>query len=384
MTTLTLVAEPFPDWEAPVQAAAARDLAEAAAEVAPRGCAVRVLIARGSEAPVFDSPRISVEQVPMPLGSLPFLWQANATARPLDGEMTHAVSPMMPLRSRAGSHDDGSQATVSVPHALAWEAPELLTPAQTRLARAFVKRAAKYADVIVTSTHATAELLQRHYGEGLPVQVIVPAAPTPFLAGDDAATRREALGLPERYLATTAAADGYGRLGWVLDALRTDPSLPHLVAIAGLDPTTQEKGPRGSSAAAGQALLDGIPEELRGRVSVVPSDDLFDVGAVLAGASMLVQPQSFATSGYPVVAALTAGVPVLHAEVPATAELAFDGGIGESEARGFVSALSRLFIASVGDGTSELEQLTVHASDRGRTFSWSAAAWQLWETHAAI
>lgn len=383
MTTLTLVAEPFPDWEAPVQAAAARALADALAETAPRGCSVRVLVARDSEAPVFDSPRIAVEQVPMPLGSLPFLWQATATARPLDGEMTHAVSPMMPLRSR---REDGSQATITVPHGLAWESPELLTATQARLTRSFVKRAVKHADVIVTGSHATAALLQQHYGDDLAVRVITPAAPTPFLAGDDAAARREALELPEQYLVTTANDDAYGRLEWAFEALRTDPSLPHLVVITGLDPAPQTKASRGAaSAGAGSPEpAERIPEELRGRVAVVPSTDLSDVGAVLSGARMLVQPQSFAASGYAVIAALTAEVPVLHAGVDATAELAFDGGLGEPERLGFVSALSRLFIASVGDGTSELEQLAVHASDRGRAFSWSSAAWQLWEAHASI
>lgn len=372
MATLSIVAEPFPDWESAVQRAAARDLAEAAAETAPRGCSVRVLVARGGSVPAFDSPRISVEQVPMRTGALPVLWQAGPAARPLDGEIVHAVSPMVPLRSRGGSHDDGSQSTITVPHALAWEAPALLTQTQARLTRSFVKRAAKYADVIVTGTHAVASLLQAHYGADLPVQVIPPAAPAPFLAGPDAAERREALGLPPRYLVTTANDDEYGRLGWAFDALRTDPSLPPLVVIVGLDP------------AAGAAAALVVPPELDGRVIEVSSADLFDVGAVISGASMLVQPQAFAATGYAVIAALVAGVPVLHAGVDATAELAFDGGVGEFEQRGYVSTLSRLFIASMGDGTSDLEQLAVHASDRGRAFSWSAAAWQLWETHAAL
>lgn len=382
MTTLTLVAEPFPDWEAAVQAAASRDLAAALAETAPRGCSVRVLIARGSTAPAFDSPRIAVEQVPMPLGSLPFVWQANATARPLDGEMSHAVSPMLPLRSR---HEDGSQNSITVPHVLAWDSPELLTAGQTRLTRSFVKRAAKYADVIITGSHATAAALQQHYGDDLAVQVITPAAPAPFLGGDDAAPRRAALGLPDAYLVTTAHDDAYGRLHWAFDALRTDPSLPHLAVIAGLDPVPQAKGQRaGASVDSAAALAERIPPELRERITVVSSADLFDVGAVIAGARLIVQPQSFAATGYAVIAALTAGVPVLHAGVTATEELAFDGGVGESDAIGFASRLSRLFIASVGDGTSELEQLAVHASDRGRTFSWNAAAWQLWEMHASL
>ncbi|MFC5338920.1 mannosyltransferase [Leucobacter denitrificans] len=377
MATLSLIAEPFPDWEAPMHFAGAHDLVNAIASTAPRSCSARFLLARGSHAPEFASPKIAVEVLPMRASSLPILWQSNATARPLDGEMTHSITPMMPLRAR--SDDDGTQSTVTVPHALAWEAPELLSPAQARLVRAFVKRAVRFADIIVTTSHSTASLLQNMYGYNLPVQVIPPVAPNVLLAGVDSAARRARLGLPERYMVTTANNDEAGRLHWVYNALEADSTLPHVVVITGLDPVVQGKGQAPTS-----ELASRIPERLRNRITVVAADDLRDAGAVISGASLMLQPQSFAATGYPVIAALMSKVPVLHAGVDATGELVLDGGLAESDPVGFASALSRLFIASPGDGTSEFERLTVQAADRGRTFSWEGVAWQLWETHATI
>lgn len=380
MATLSLIAEPFPDWEAPLHYAAARDLTQALADTAPRSCSARFLVARGTETHPFASPKVAIEQLPMRASSLPLLWQTNATARPLDGEMTHAITPLMPLRSR--NEDDGTQSTVTVPHTLAWEQPEVLTPLQARLMRSFVKRAVKYADVIVTGSHATATHIQRVYGYNVPVQVIPPAAPSAFLALPDVAARRARLRLPNTYLVTTAHDDEFGRLNWVFDALTSDPSLPHLVVLSGLDPTTQQK-----VAPAATEIGSRVPAHLQSRVTVLRVDDfqdLGDVGAVLSGATLLVQPQAFATTGYTVIAALASRVPVLHAGTAPITEFVVDAGLAEPEKLGFVTALSRLFIASPGDGTSELERLTVQAADRGRTFSWSSVAWQLWETHAAL
>src|SRR5690606_1594553 len=136
----------------------------------------------------------------------------------------------------------GSQTSVTIPHILAWEVPSLLGSTQARLFRAFTRRAVKLADVLLTPTHATARVLQRQYGEHLPVQVLPLAPPTEYLAGDDAADRRAALELPERYALTTAMPGEFGRLEWLFDALRADPSLPTLVVLDGLDPRPPANG----------------------------------------------------------------------------------------------------------------------------------------------
>lgn len=371
LATLTLIADPFPDWEAAAHASAARDLAQAVAETAPRSCSARYLLARGGDVPTFATPRLSTEVLPLRASVLPLVWQNGATARPLDGEFVHALTPMMPLRSRG--EDDGSQTSVTIPHSIAWEAPVLLGNSQARLFRAFARRAVKHADIILTPTHATARVLQQQYGGDLPVQVFPLAPPTAFAAPADAAERRAAWGLPDRFAVTTARLGEHGRLEWVFDAMRADAGLPPLVVLEGLDPqgaATREKDR--------DPVLE-VPQDLQGRVHSVRVTDLSDVGAVFAAAVVLAQPQAFAGTGYTVLAALGAAVPVVHAGHPATEELVLDAGVSGDTAETFAQEYSSLIGQS-----GALPTLTVLACDRSRGFSWRASAWHLWETHANL
>lgn len=281
MTTLTVMGEPFPDWEAEVQRAAASDLVAALASTAPRACSTRLLLAKGRTQPRFASPKIQVDALPLAAGMLPMIWQSGASARPLDGELVHSLTPMIPLRARPG--DDGSQSSVTVPHTLAWEAPHLLGSSQARLYRSFVRRAVKYADVLVTPTYAVAALLHEFYGESLPIQVVPLAPPTELLRPSDADERRAALGLPDRYVVTTAAATEHGRLSWVFAAMRADPSIPHLVIVPGLDPaeTESSRKHRGTSARASSAVSPAAAAE----VETAAAPEMSEASAVTASAT---------------------------------------------------------------------------------------------------
>lgn len=363
MATLTLITDPFPDWEAAIHAAAARDLTEALATTAPRSCSTRFLMSKGTPEPNFASPLIRSEYLPFRPTMLPLLWQNGATARPLDGEFVHAITPMVPLRSHGD--DDGTQTSVTITHSIAWDAPLVLGASQARLYRSFVRRAVKLADVLFTPTHATARALQEQFGADLPVQVLQLGAPSAYLRPDDAIERRAALGVPDHYAVTTATASEDGRLGWIIDALRADHSLPAVVVLDGLDP---------AASATAQAA---IPEELQHRLLFVTPRELTDVGAVLSGASLLLQPQSYVGTGYTLLGALTNAVPVLHAGHPAAEELVLDAGLAAPSAGEFAAEFSRLF-----RDTNSLTQLAVLARDRSRGFGWNGAAWQLWEAHA--
>jgi glycosyltransferase involved in cell wall biosynthesis len=363
VATLTLIGEPFPDADAAAHAAAARDLARAVAVTAPRGCSGRLLIARDRPAPQFDTALAQVEAVPLRATVLTRVWRSGTTARPLDGEFVHAPTPLVPLRSRR--EEDGSQTSVLVPHALAWQAPELMGPQLARQYRAFVKRAVRLADALLVGTHATATALQEHYGAQLPVQVLPLAPPTEYLPSGDASARRDALGLPARYWATTAPLGEHGRLGLLFEALSADPSLPPLVVL--------------TSDSARDQLLAAVPEQLRERVSVVAPGPLAEAGAVLGGAALLAMPQAFIGAGYEVLGALACGVPVVHAGCCAVAELALDAGVAVAAPEQLGGELSRL----LGDA-EELDRLRVLALDRARSFSWEGTAWQLWELHANL
>lgn len=369
MATLTLIGEPFPDVDAAAHAAAARDLTRAVAITAPRGCSGRLLIARDRPAPQFDTALAQVEAVPLPANVLTRVWRSGATARPLDGEFVHAPTPLIPLRARRG--EDGTQTSVLVPHALAWQAPELMGPQLARHYRAFVKRAVRFADALLVSTHATAAALQQQYGAHLAVQVLPLAPPAEYLPSGDAAARRHAMGLPERYWATTAVLGEHGRLELLFEALFADPSLPPLVVLA--------------SEAAQDQLLSAVPEQLRERVRIVAPVALAEAGAVLDGAALLAMPQAFIGAGYEVLGALACGVPVVHAGCGAVAELALDAGVAASSPAHLRAELSRLLGSTAERGdTDALGDLRVLALDRARSFSWESTAWQLWELHANL
>ena len=374
MATLTLIGEPFPGWDSELQAAAARDLTEAVAVAAPRGCSARLLLAKGTEIPALDSPRARVETLPLKAGVLPMIWQSGASARPLDGEFVHAMTPMIPLRSR--DENDGSQTSVAIPHGIAWQAPELMGSSQARLFRSFVRRAVRLADVIVASTHATANAIQEHFGPELTVQVLPLAAPTRIMRPSDAIERRSELGLPASYVVATAAPGEFGRLEWILDAMRSDPTLPPLVVLSGSFPA-----PGDPQAAEGPdpKIVAAIPAELQGRVSVIRPRELEDIGATLAGAELLALPQVGVGTGYELLAALSAGVPVLHGGSAVAAELAFDGGVGAEGQEAFAGELSRIM-----RDDAERSRLAVLAEDQSRSYSWASTAWHLWEIHANI
>lgn len=405
MATLTLIGEPFPDREAAAHAEGAVELARAVAAVAPRGCSARILISADRPAPAFASARAVAERLPLKAAMLPVLWRAGVTARPLDGELVHAQTPLVALRSRG--EDDGSQSSVLVPHALGWLAPESMGQQLARQYRAFVKRAVKHADVVVTPTHATAAALQERYGHDIAVQVLPLAAPPGYLAPPDADERRARLGVPDRYVVTTAFPGEIGRLEWVLGALENDPSLPPLVVIAGSVPLQQEPDSDAESEESGEtaattstpatpattpspetagpasdetvAFEAAVPVALRARVHIVRPAELADVGAVLSGAELLALPQSLMGTGYEILGALAAGVPVLHSECAVSAELALDAGVAAESAAGFAAALARL----CGDD-EERERLGVLAEDRSRGFNWTSTAMALWELHANI
>lgn len=294
----------------------------------------------------------------MNTGSLPILWRTGATARPLDGEFVHSNTPMVPLRSRPT--DDGSQTSVYIPHTLAWSAPELMGASHAKAYRSFVKRATRLADVLLAPTHVVAEHLREIYGAD--VQVLPIAAPTEYLETAQSAGLRATLGLPERYVATTALPGENGRLDWLLNAMEENHWLPPLVVIyLGTEP------------------LLPVRESLQHRVKVVQVEQLAEVGAILSGAMLLALPQRALGAGFEVFGALEAHVPVLYGDCDAAGELALDAGLHAENEQDFAAALARLTSES---GAGDLARLRIFAEDRARAFGWRTTAWQLWEIHA--
>lgn len=409
MAQLSVIGEPFADFDAALHRCAARDLADAVGITAPRGFSGRLLIANDSPVPHLESPRASVELIAAPAASLPRLWRSSLTARPLDGEFVHAVTPLAALR--AHNEYDGSQNTVMVPHTLAWDAPELLGEKSTKAYITFVERALDLADAVVAPTHAVALKLHELYEAE--VQVMPLAAPSKLTSGvgsaeafEAAARTRKQLGIADRFIATTAWPGEHGRLEWLIDAMRADDSLPDLVVLRPGSGLAGAADPEDINATAeiisaktpitaklrlpfvGKTPLEarGLPEvvvadDLAERVKVVQCDDLDTMGHLLAGATLLAMPQAHTGAAYEVLGAIANRVPVLHAGNPVIAELAFEAGVQADTAESFAAELGRL---SGESGSASLQQLCLFADDRAHMLSWQQTALQLWELHANI
>lgn len=360
VATLTLIGEPFPDADLVASLTAVQDLALALAGSTPRGCGVEMLVGRTSTPPELNHPKLAVHRMQLPASALPVMWQSGTAARSLDGALVHSLTAMAPLRSR----EDDSQSTVTIPHALPWEAPECMPGQTARLMRAFTRRAMRHADLIITPTHAVAEVLRGVYGSNAPIRVVPLAAPSSFLRPKDADARRAALGLPERYILTSASQAEHCRLDWILDALEASPELPDLVVL-GTPPEA-----KGAEEAPARPRLDG-------RVHYVSVEEQDNVGVAISGALLLVQPQISVGSGYVEHGALAQGVPILHASIAGTAEIALDGGVAFTDAADLLRTLNELCSNESARG-----RLALLAEDRGRTFTWRSTAWHLWELHA--
>lgn len=427
---LTVIGEPIPDTEAPLHLAAARDLTEAIAETAPRGFSGRLILAADTPIPTLTSARATIETVPSGASLLPRIWRSNLSARPLDGEFVHAVTPLAPLRQ----HDDydGSQNTLMVPHTLAWDAPELLGEKTAKNYRTFVERAVELADVVLAPTHAVASRLTELFDASF--QVLPLAAPQELRAGADseswanAASLRRNLGIADRYIVTTAWPGDSGRLEWLFEALRANPSLPQLVVLrcensAGMDATGKGSVNSAAGSDANDADIEAetqtdrnqtgevfgvktpitarlklpflnkesdetsalpevmVPEDLADRVNVISTTDLTVLGQVLSGALLLASPQLHIGAGFEVLGAIESRLPVVHAGNEAVAEMALDAGVLCASAAEFGDVLVRL---TSEVGRDEYQLLRLFADDRSAMFSWQSTAFSLWDLHASI
>lgn len=448
MAVINLIGDTFADLDHAANAAALRDLTAALAHTAPRACAVRVLVPQHTELDLPRNPRISTAQIPLPASALGLLWHTNTAARPLDGEMLHSHTPLVPLRPLQ-KREPGTQVTVGVPHLSYLAEGSALSPQQVKQQKSFLKRAVKHADVLIAPNFDVASRLQAEFGAAN-VRVVSNAAPQEYLEPADAAAKRRELWLPERYLVTTEPCSPE-RLEWLTNAVTNNPELPPLVIIEPLScaavtrPATagalnegaadtatnsadtaaadsltilgssepQQPFTAGeklcaadhilmpetteySSAAAAHHDEANFTTEIMKPVNAItavtqPSSDrviritptaLSDYGAVLSGAQLLVLPHYELTMAYEVYGAIASGVPVLHAEIPAAAEIIVDAGDTFNSQEMLQSQLQLLFAADTA--SAELKRLQILASDRSQVYNWDTTALTLWEIHAEI
>lgn len=351
------------------------ELARALVATAPKGCEVRGIVAASPEP---DYERIlttmpglvGLDKSALARRELQSAWQLGVARLPA-GALVHAPSPFAPLR-RHDRINDGTQIAVTFHDATAWTNPELLRSREVSFVKAMGERARKHADAIVVPSHAVGEALGEALGVTDRIRVIAGGASESLVVPDDADERAIALGLPERFV--LGVGDLSRRKG--LDRLIAAMALPEAPAVPLVLVGVSEAD---ALAAATTAGLDADRV-----VAVGPLGDA-DLATVYDRAAVLAVPSRDEGFGLTMLEAMHAGVPVVHAALPALDELA--AGSGRSVALDDDFDAPAVLAAALGevlDHESLARELGVGGSDRATAYTWRGAADQVWRLHADL
>lgn len=338
------------------QASAAIDLAAGLVATAPSGCAVEAIVAAGADLPLHGI--ANIRALPFARREIATTWQLGF-APGVGGGLIHSPSLLAPLVRHDRLHDN-DQTTVTLWDLRAWDAPGTLSKSEVAWQRGMLRRAVKHADAVVVPSHAIAQRLGELASLGNRIRVIPGAAPEGFAIPGDAAERRAALALPERYvmLAGTGASLTEGFRG---------------AAAAGLDAVVIDAAEGTEPRLAEAAAAAGLPERqahVRGRLA---TDDR---AAAFAGAVAFAATEPVSAWPWRVVEAMTAGVPVVAIDSGTHRDVIADGGrlVPESD-------LAEALVDATGQGRARMRVL---AGDRSRAFSWASSAERVWGLHADL
>lgn len=355
-----------------------RDLTQALIRTAPRNCEVAGIV---SSSPPDDYEFIErtlpgladLYRTSLARRELAAAWQMGLTTSP-GGGIIHSPSLFAPLRKH--DRDAGNQVVVTVHDTLAFSHPESLSTAESAWRRAMLKRARKYADAVVVSTHALAARIGDQFDFGDRIRVISTAARSELRIPHDASERAVALDLPRDYLVTIGSLEPHRGVVDVLDALGR-PGMPDLPLIV--------LGPREW----GEQQLATVAEESgmrRGLVRALDTVSDADLAMVLGGATAFIAPAHEEGDPATLIEAFTLGTPVIHSDAPeyvetaAGASLSIPVGVAGD---GYVDRLAAA-ISTVVNDDALAERLSIAGQDRARAFSWRDSAELVWQLHADL
>lgn len=287
----------------------------------------------------------------------------------LGGGMVHAPDLLAPLTRHDRLTNPGEQTVVTVHDTLAWTAPDSLPRGEAAWRRAMIRRAEKHADAVVVPNHAVAEGLDEIAAFGDRIRVVTGGASTAMQLPSDADERAVRLGLPERYLLAWSTGSARPLAPLLRGMTRTDgPDLPLVVL-----------GTNDVHDAASAAGLD------HSRVLQLQPTGREDRATVLHRAAVLVHPGPAEGFGLPVIDAMQAGVPVVHADDAALEELTADAAliVSRSDVAGYTASLAQ-HIAALLEDSQTRERMRIAGRDRARVFSWRDAAEKIWQLHADL
>lgn len=301
-------------------------------------------------------------------------WQHGFTVLPGTG-MVHATSLLAPLSKHDRINAIGQQIVVTIHDTVPWTHPETLTSHGVTWHKAMAKRAFKYADAVVTPTHAVADELASIYDFGDRIRVIGAAVASSLTLPEDADSRAAALGLPARYILSVGTLEPRKGLEPLIASLAVSGAaeLPLLVVGApgwgGIDLEQI-------------AAANGVPAE-RVRALGQLSDE--DLAVVLDRATVFVMPSIAEGFGIPVLEAFHFSTPVVHSDAPALVEVAGGAGITveRDDPAGYAERLAA-GIASVVNDPALAAALSTKGRDRAGVFSWRSSAEKVWQLHADL
>ncbi len=357
----------------------AEELTRQLIATAPRGSRVSGIVSASPEDD-YDELRVrlpGLEELyksPLARRELSAAWQHGFTLLPGSG-MVHATSLLAPLSRHDRHAVAGTQTVVTIHDAVAWTRPELLPPRSASWARGMGKRAEKYADAVVVPTHAVAAELSEHLSLGERVRVIGGAPSSTLTRQADARERRDRHGIHGDFLLTMAGWEPRKGLEPLVRGL-ADPGTRGIpLLVAGAQPSAEVE----LRAIAADAGVD--PERVR-VLGTVGHDDL---AAILAGATIVVQPSLEEGFGLAMLEAFAFGRPVVHSDAPALVEIAADAGLSvpRQDADGYPARLGEA-IAGLLEDDAGRTMLGVSGQDRAGAFSWRDSAEKVWQLHADL
>jgi glycosyltransferase involved in cell wall biosynthesis len=258
---------------------------------------------------------------------------------------------------------------VTIHDVVPWTHPETLTAHGVAFHRRMADRAAREAAAIVTPTEAVASRVRELLHPRCPVHTVPPGvtvAPVPA----DAAQRRAARGVRRPYVLFVGTAEPRKGLDVLVEALARP-------AVADLDLVVVGPEGWGDVNITGLATAAGVAE----RVHVTGRVDDTELAALYVGARVLAMPSRAEGFGFPVVEAMTHGVPVLVSADPALREVA--GGAADVVPVGDPAALADALAIAAADGP-ERDQAAARGRDRASAFDWDHTAAAMWRLYQSV
>jgi glycosyltransferase involved in cell wall biosynthesis len=345
----------------------ARELAGALAETAGAGDTVAGWVAQHADVSGIQLAGVGGPyKLPVPGRALPLLWERGMGPSPLDVDLVHAPTLLVPPKGRA-------RLVVTIHDAVPWTHPETLTRRGVAFHKRMAERASRTADLIVTPTEAARAELDAVLDLGDRLVVVPPGLARSLAVPDDAVERRRVLGLPESYVLAVSTVEP--RKG--LDLLVRAVAWPPVEGPGGLSLVVAGAQGWGGVDVPALAAREGLdPERLHvlGRLSDA------DLASCFAGATVFAMTSRSEGFGLPLLEAMALGIPAVCTDIPALAEVAGGAAIlVPPDPVAIADAITKL-AADPEERAARAAAGRVRAAD----FSWNTSARTLWELYRSL